>query len=132
MSDRRVLGFCWFLAALFVWMVLSDLTEWILTTPLEDTGLAGTSYFGGTVKLYQLIGAGAAAIVAIFTWNHREAFGFCLEVVQETRKVVWPTKQETQDHTVVVVVTSIIIAAMLWGFDQVFKRLFKIILELGT
>ena len=59
-------------------------------------------------------------------------FAFCIETVQETRKVVWPTKKETQDHTVVVIITSITIALMLWGFDLVFKRLFKVILDIGA
>jgi preprotein translocase SecE subunit len=131
MSDRRVLGFCWLLFTLFLAAVLADGVEFVLRVPLGETGLVKKTIFGG-LALHKAVGAGLALAVALFAWNHKEAFGFCLETVQETRKVVWPDKQETQDHTVVVIVTSVIIALMLWGFDQVFKRLFSIILNLGT
>jgi preprotein translocase subunit SecE len=131
MSDRRVLMFCWMALTVFVGFVLTDGVEWLLRVPFGETGLVKKTVFGG-VALYQVLGGGVALLAAIITWNHKEAFGFCLETVQETRKVVWPNKKETQDHTTVVIITSIVIALMLWGFDQVFKRLFSIILNLGT
>lgn len=130
MSDRRVLGFCWLLAAVFVAVVLTDGAEWLFRVPLGETGLVKQTIAG--VALHQLVGAGLAAVIAIVAWKHEEAFAFCLETVQETRKVVWPTKEETRTHTTVVIITSVVIALMLWGFDQVFKRLFSIILSLGT
>ena len=131
MSDRRVLKLCRMACTVFVAFVLIDGAEWVLRVPFGETGLVKKTFAGG-IALPQLLGGGIALVVSLYCWNHKEAFGFCLETVQETRKVVWPTKKETQDHTTVVIITSIIIALMLWGFDQVFKRLFKIILALGT
>ena len=130
MSDRRVLGFCWLLAAVFVALVLTDGAEWVFRVPLGETGLVKKTIAG--VALHQLVAVGLSFLIALIAWKHEEAFAFCLETVQETRKVVWPNKEETRIHTTVVIITSVIIALMLWGFDQVFKRFFSIILSLGT
>jgi len=131
MSDRRVLGFCWLLLTALLWMILADLAKFILAVPFEETGLVKKTFLGG-IYLHQAIGAVAAIGASLAAWNHRQGFSFSLEAVQETRKVVWPSNKETKDHTVVVIIVSLIIAMVLWGFDQVFKRLFSIILSMGT
>ena len=125
MSDRRVLGFAWLALAACLYLVVRDLAQWAFTL----SGTANPEYFGGSMSLSGLIAIGLTAATAAFLWKHKVTFDFCLETVQETRKVVWPTKQETRDQTVVVIITSVLIAMMLWGFDQVFKRLFAVILN---
>ena len=128
MSDQRLLGFMWLAGTVLLWLVLRDLVQWGLVT----TGLPDRPMLGRAVPASSIYAAAIAAGTALVLWRHPASFGFSIETVQETRKVVWPDKQETQDHTMVVIVTSVIIALMLWGFDQVFKRLFSIILNLGT
>jgi len=46
-------------------------------------------------------------------------FGFLRGVVEELRKVVWPTAPELYRYTVVVVVTVVIIAIFIGGTDLV-------------
>lgn len=46
-------------------------------------------------------------------------FGFLRGVVDELRKVVWPTPPELYRYTVVVVVTVLIIALFIGGTDLV-------------
>ena len=126
MSDRRVLGFAWLAATVCLWYVLADISGWgFRTSGLADPRLFGSFQMSGLVAILVSIGG------SIYCWRHPTIYAFCIETVQETRKVVWPTKQETRDHTVVVIITSICIALMLWGFDLVFKRLFGVILNLG-
>jgi preprotein translocase subunit SecE len=126
MSDRRVLGFAWLVAAVCLWFVLKDVTGWGFRT----LGIADPRFFG-SVPLSSLVSVVVSIAAAMICWRTPKVFDFCLETVQETRKVVWPTQKETRDHTVVVCITSITIALMLWGFDLVFKRLFSVILNLG-
>jgi preprotein translocase SecE subunit len=126
MSDRRVLGFSWLILSLCLWLVLRDLVSWGFIT----FGVANP-LLGGSLSLSAVVGALLTIVTAIVLWRLPQVFDFCMETVQETRKVVWPTSKETRDHTVIVVITSTIIATMLWGFDLVFKRLFKVILDLG-
>ena len=42
---------------------------------------------------------------------------YVMEIITELRKVVWPTRQDTVHLTIVVIVVSVIIGAMLGGID---------------
>ena len=46
---------------------------------------------------------------------------FITEVRAEMHKVTWPTRKETSQSTVVVVLTSIVAALMLFLFDSVWS-----------
>ena len=47
---------------------------------------------------------------------------FLREVRQELKKVAWPTRQETTTFTVVVLITSVTLTLVVFGFDVVVKR----------
>lgn len=47
---------------------------------------------------------------------------FLKEVVAELRKVAWPTRQEVIGYSIVVLVSSIVIAAIVFAMDYVFTR----------
>ncbi len=49
------------------------------------------------------------------------------EVISELRKVTWPTRQETTRLTILVLVVSIVIGALLGVIDIGFARLFSLI-----
>ena len=51
------------------------------------------------------------------------------EVVSELRKVTWPTRQETTRLTMLVLIVSIVIGAILGIIDIGFSRLFSLIGE---
>ena len=96
----------------------------------RNLGIADPA-LAGSFQLSSLTAMVISGVASAICWRTPKVFDFCIETIIETRKVVWPTKKETRDHTVVVIVTSICIALMLWGFDLVFKRLFGVILNLG-
>jgi preprotein translocase SecE subunit len=54
---------------------------------------------------------------------------FLHEVNVELRKVAWPTRAETANYSVVVLVTLIVVGALIFGLDYLFanvaKTLFK-------
>ena len=52
---------------------------------------------------------------------------FSNDVVSELRKVTWPSRKETQSATVVVIITTIIIAIILGAMDFVWLRLTAVI-----
>ena len=128
MSDRRLLGFLWLVGALALWLVLRDLVQW----GMVSAGLPNQGFLDGSVPAAYLYAGLITLAVAVITWKNEVVYSFCIETVQETRKVVWPTKQETRDHTIVVVITSFIFAFILWGFDQIWKQLFAVILDLDA
>jgi preprotein translocase subunit SecE len=47
---------------------------------------------------------------------------FLREVVAELKKVAWPTRQEVVAYSIVVLVSTIVIAAMIFGMDFVFAK----------
>lgn len=47
---------------------------------------------------------------------------FVKEVRDELRKVAWPTRQEVVGYSIVVLVSSVVIAAMIFAMDLVFAK----------
>jgi preprotein translocase subunit SecE len=47
---------------------------------------------------------------------------FVKEVIAELQKVNWPTRQEVASYSLVVLVSSIVIAALIFVMDLVFTR----------
>jgi len=79
-------------------------------------------YFGDVSKLTRVLGllavVGVAAALALQTERGRTLIGFVKDAQTEVRKVVWPTRQETVQTTLVVVVVVVIIAIFLWLLDM--------------
>ena len=50
---------------------------------------------------------------------------FLQEVIEELRKSVWPSKEETARLTAIVIVLSVVIGFFLGGLDRVFAELFN-------
>jgi preprotein translocase SecE subunit len=95
------LFFLWFLdkVATLVW---SNFAEPPATTITAISAVIG---LGGAVALYK---------------NER-VHSLVTDVVTELAKVTWPTRQETYVSTIVVIVTSLIAAAVVGAFDFVWS-----------
>lgn len=88
-------------------------------------GLVGFFHFAGEVMtLIRTLGLLASVVVAGLivaqTARGREMFGFVREADVERRKVVWPTRQETMQTTLMVLVITIIVAILLFFMDTLF------------
>ena len=98
-----------------------DTVKWFLIVALLVGGVAGFYYFGDEPLLYRVGGllamAGVAVAVALTTVQGRNVWEFGQASKQEVRKVVWPTRQETLQTTLIVVVVVILVAIFLWLMD---------------
>ena len=65
-----------------------------------------------------LVATGIAATIAVQTEIGGAAWGFSRGSLVEVRKVVWPTRRETIQTTLMVMVMVVIVGLMLWGFDM--------------
>ncbi|MFT5426819.1 MAG: preprotein translocase subunit SecE [Gammaproteobacteria bacterium] len=65
-----------------------------------------------------LLGAGVAIAIALQTDKGRNIWGFFHGAQIEVRKVVWPTRQETVQTTLIVVLVVIVISIILWLLDM--------------
>jgi preprotein translocase subunit SecE len=69
--------------------------------------------------------AGLIAAIA-FAWTSqsgRNFLGFSREAIRETKKVVWPTRKEAMQMTVVVFGFVLLMALFLWGTDKLLEVL---------
>jgi preprotein translocase subunit SecE len=70
--------------------------------------------------------AGLVALVAaVFFYKHERTYTLVNEVTAELKKVTWPTAKEVRAATIVVVVMTIISAAILGFFDFIWSNVTK-------
>jgi preprotein translocase subunit SecE len=69
----------------------------------------------------------AGLVVAVLLlWTSatgRDFLGFAKEAVRETKKVVWPTRKEATQITMVVFGFVLVMAIFLWGTDKILEFL---------
>lgn len=65
-----------------------------------------------------LVGFGAAIAVAAQAEVGRRFIAFAREAINETKKVVWPTRKETVQSTGMVFAFVVVIAIFLWVTDK--------------
>jgi preprotein translocase subunit SecE len=66
---------------------------------------------------YVLVGTGAALALAWQTHMGRATLGFILSSRNEVRKMVWPTRQETMQTTLFVLLTVLVVGVFMWVLD---------------
>jgi preprotein translocase subunit SecE len=105
------------------WVQLAFVAGALLLIWLADHLINGIWYlFADPDEAVVTLGAVAAGIVgAILLYRNRPTYTLVHDVVEELSKVTWPTRKETSQATVVVVVTSLIAALMLFMFDSVWS-----------
>ena len=84
--------------------------------------LAGFYYFADYLVLVRVIGlliaVGAAVAIVLTTELGVNLLGFVQDSRTELRKVVWPTRTETLQTSLAVIVVVIIMGIFLWLFDM--------------
>jgi len=61
----------------------------------------------------------------------RLAWGFLRDARTEVRKVVWPTRRETAQTTLIVIVVVTAVAIILWLFDAFLAWAMRLFLGVG-
>ncbi len=65
-----------------------------------------------------MLHACAAAVIAFQTSQGRKAWDFIQEARMELRKVVWPTRQEVIQTTLLIIAMVVITSLLLWAVDS--------------
>jgi preprotein translocase subunit SecE len=96
--------------------------RWLVVAALVASGIVLNSIYGDLPILYRVVVLIIIAAVALWIAVHTEQGSSIWEVIKssqtEVRKVVWPTRQETNQTTLIVVVLVILMAFILWGLDS--------------
>jgi len=102
-----------------------DNVMWALGLLVLLAGVFGFfRYSGEVMTLIRVVGllvaAGVAVALVVRTERGRDMFSFLRETDVERRKVVWPTRQETLQTTLMVLVITVIVAILLFIMDTIF------------
>ena len=99
-----------------------DGLKWLVVFTLIGVAVVGNSYYAEQSLLYRVLGIVAlgavAGLVALQTAKGAAFWALVKGSRTEIRKVVWPTRQETVQTTMIVVVFVLLVALILWGLDS--------------
>lgn len=105
---------------------------WIAVVALVAAGVYGNSYFANESLLYRVLGvlvvAAIAGWLASRTAKGKAFIQLGIEARTEIRKVVWPTRQETQSTTFIVVLVVLAVAVILWAVDSILSWLIALVI----
>jgi len=100
-----------------------DTAKLVAALLVLTAGIVGFYWFADQSMLLRVLGllavGGVAVAVALQTASGRGIVAFLGDARTEVRKVVWPTRQETVQTTLMVVVLVVVVAIILWLLDMV-------------
>ncbi|MGH8494323.1 MAG: preprotein translocase subunit SecE [Moraxellaceae bacterium] len=101
-----------------------DVVKWIVVVALLVAATLGNHYLTDMSAILRWSGvvvvALAALALALTTGKGRSFIELLKEARVEARKIVWPTRQETWQTTLIVGAVVIVTSLMLWGIDSLF------------
>jgi len=99
-----------------------DWLKWSITVLVLGGAIYANWYFAAESVLYRVIGMLVAVLVAGFAAARTSKGSALVELAigarTEWRKVVWPTKQERNQTTLIVVAVILLMSLILWGIDS--------------
>ncbi len=114
---------------------LPDTIKLIIAVLLVILSLGGFYYFSETSLLYRVLGllaiVIAASALAFTTARGKNLVAFMGGARMEVRKMVWPTRVETMQTTLIVIVMVALLAVILLIVDSILGWLVKLFLGTG-
>jgi len=109
-----------------------DVFKLVIAGAIVLAGLVGFYVYADQPLLYRVLGIVAAvvvaAVIAFTTERGRNLASFMQDARTEVRKMVWPTRAETLQTTLVVFVVVILLALFLWLIDRVLTWLIQYVI----
>lgn len=104
-----------------------DPVKWLVAFAFLAAAVVGNYLYGEQISVLWraiaiVVAVGAALAVAAQTVKGREAMIFAKDSRTEVRKVVWPTRQEAMQTTMIVIIATLIMSLLLWGLDGILVR----------
>ena len=103
---------------------MQNYIRWFLGIAIIGLAVYGNAYFAQEALLYRVLGVIVVSALGLFvlstTVEGRESLKIVLESRTEIRRVVWPTRTETTQTVLIVVVAIFVCALLLWGLDSLF------------
>ncbi|WP_348666480.1 preprotein translocase subunit SecE [Arsenophonus symbiont of Ornithomya chloropus] len=111
-----------------------DIAKWALVGLFLIIAIVGNYYFRQYSTILRTIAVVFMALFSVglvlWTKKGKEILGFIQAAKIEIRKVIWPSRQETLQTTLVVALVTIVMSLILWGLDGIMVRLVSFIIGL--
>ena len=99
-----------------------DWLKWLIALSVLGGAIYANWYYGAESVLYRALGMLVAIAVTAFVAAQTSKGAATIELAigarTELRKVVWPTKQERNQTTLIVVAVILLMSLILWGIDS--------------
>jgi len=109
-----------------------DYFKWFVVIALVVSAIGGNYYFSAESLIFRVLGVivllALAIGVALATEKGKSVNRLRKEAWVEVRKVVWPTRQETVQTTLVVIGFVLVVALILWAVDSLLGWLVSIVI----
>ena len=110
-----------------------DFIKWLLVVGLIVLIAVGNSMYSEESLLYRVLAGFGICVVAIFiafsTARGNKIWQLIIGARAELSRIVWPTKAERNQTTLIVIVLVVIVALILWGMDSFFAYLASLLLK---
>ncbi len=110
-----------------------DGLKWFLVVLLLTGGIVGNSHFSDESLLYRVLALLLVGALATWVAISTERGGSAWETVRgartEIRRVIWPTRQETLQTTMIVMAFVILVGLFFWGLDSFLGWLASLVLS---
>lgn len=111
---------------------LVDRAKWFVVIALVIAGIVGNWWFGEINVFYRALALVAMAALAGFTLFQTEKgknlWVLMRDARSEVRRVIWPTRQETLQTTLIVIVLILVFALILWALDSLLTWLVQMLI----
>lgn len=109
-----------------------DAVKWALAVALIAGGIYAYYHFDQYPVFYRVLSlipvVVVALLIAVWTQSGNAFWDLVRQARLEVYKVVWPTRQETVQTTMIVLLVVFVIALILWLLDMFFGWLASIII----
>lgn len=110
-----------------------DILKWIVGIAIVVAGIGAFYWFEQEWPTYSRIlavvaGLGVGTAVLLSTGMGKRFLNFAREAQFEMRKVVWPTRQETVQTTLVIMVVVVIVGIILWVIDYLLAYAIRLLI----
>ncbi len=109
-----------------------DSLKWLFVALIVSGGIFGNYYFGAQPILYRAVAMVAIAVIAGYMAINTAKGAVFLSLLKgakvEARRVVWPTRQECKQTSLIVVAFILIMALILWLLDSLLGWLTSLVI----
>nr|VFJ95648.1 MAG: preprotein translocase subunit SecE [Candidatus Kentron sp. LFY] len=114
---------------------IPDLVKWSSAVIILILAISGFYYWSDESGLFRVIGLliafGISGAIILRTARGQLAWNAVKEARMEVRKVVWPTRKETMQTTMIIVSVVFVMAIILWALDGLLGFIMRYLLGQG-